>query len=51
MEVYWKGGEQAFEKAAKTDLAQGIIQLVAERFSALRGDDTQPSLPRLHAID
>ncbi|MEJ2127776.1 MAG: bifunctional phosphopantothenoylcysteine decarboxylase/phosphopantothenate--cysteine ligase CoaBC [Woeseiaceae bacterium] len=49
--VYWKGGEQAFEKAAKTDLAQDIIKLVAERFTAVRGGDTQPSIPKLHAID
>ncbi len=51
VEVYWNGGEQAFERAAKTDLAQGIIKLVAQRFTAERGSDTQPSIPKLHAID
>jgi len=32
VEVYWQGGEQAFTKAAKTELAYKIVQLVAERF-------------------
>ena len=32
VEVYWQGGEQAFSKAAKTELAYKIVQLVAERF-------------------
>jgi len=32
VEVYWQGGEQAFSKAAKTELAFRIVQLVAERF-------------------
>ena len=32
VEVYWQGGEQAFIRAAKTELAYKIVQLVAERF-------------------
>jgi phosphopantothenoylcysteine decarboxylase/phosphopantothenate--cysteine ligase len=32
VEVYWLGGERAFTKAAKTELAYDIVQLVAERF-------------------
>jgi phosphopantothenoylcysteine decarboxylase/phosphopantothenate--cysteine ligase len=32
VEVYWQGGEQAFSKAAKIELAEKIVQLVAERF-------------------
>lgn len=51
VEVYWQGGEKAFERAAKTALAENIMELVAERFEATRGTDTQPSIPRLHAID
>jgi phosphopantothenoylcysteine decarboxylase / phosphopantothenate---cysteine ligase len=51
VEVYWQGGERAFEKAAKTDLARSIIELVVERLNAVRGGDTQPSIPKLHAID
>ena len=32
VEVYWQSGERAFTKAAKTELAYKIVQLVAERF-------------------
>ena len=44
-------GEWTFEQAAKTDLARDIIELVVTRYSATRGSDTQPALPKLHAID
>ena len=32
VEVYWQGGEQGYAKAAKTELARQIIQLVANRY-------------------
>ena len=32
VEVYWQGGEQSYAKAAKTELARQIIQLVANRY-------------------
>jgi len=32
VEVYWQGGEQAFSKAAKIELAYKIVLLVAQRF-------------------
>ncbi len=51
VEVYWDGGEKAFARDAKSELAQGIMKLVAERLEATRGTDTQPALPKLHAID
>ncbi len=51
VEVYWDGGEKKFSRDAKTELAHGIISLVVERIEATRGTDTQPALPRLHAID
>ena len=51
VEVFWEGGEQAFAQAAKTELANDIIQLVVARYTATHGSDTQPALPRLHAID
>jgi len=51
IEVHWRGGEQKFATAAKTDLARQIIILVADRFTEARGADTQPTLARLHAID
>lgn len=44
VDVYWTGGEQAFTKSAKTELAQQLIKLVAERFELTRGAATQPSL-------
>jgi phosphopantothenoylcysteine decarboxylase/phosphopantothenate--cysteine ligase len=51
VDVLWEGGEQAFAQAAKTDIARDIIKLVVERYAATRGSDTQPALPKLHAID
>ena len=51
VEVYWKGGEQRFDKAAKSELAEQVIKLVAARYMDTRGADTQPTLARLHAID
>ncbi|MEM6512542.1 MAG: bifunctional phosphopantothenoylcysteine decarboxylase/phosphopantothenate--cysteine ligase CoaBC [Pseudomonadota bacterium] len=40
VEVYWHGGEAAFDKMAKTALANELIRLVAERFAAR---DERPS--------
>ena len=51
VEVYLKGGEQRFDKAAKSELAEQVIKLVAARYMDTRGADTQPTLARLHAID
>jgi phosphopantothenoylcysteine decarboxylase/phosphopantothenate--cysteine ligase len=51
IDVFWEGGERAFAQAAKTDLARNIIELVVARYTDTRGSDTQPSLPKLHAID
>ena len=51
VEVFWEGGEQAFAQAAKTELARDIMRLVVARYTATRGSDTQPALPKLHAID
>jgi phosphopantothenoylcysteine decarboxylase/phosphopantothenate--cysteine ligase len=51
VDVLWEGGEQALAQAPKTELARDIIKLVVERYTATRGSDTQPALPRLHAID
>lgn len=51
VDVYWKGGEQRFDKAAKSELAEQVIKLVAARYMDTRGADTQPTLARLHAID
>ena len=33
VEVYWRDGEKSFPKTAKTDLAQQIVRLTAERYA------------------
>lgn len=43
-QVYWRDGEQNFPEIAKTDLAQQIVKLVAERYAMAYGADTQPEL-------
>ena len=43
-QVYWHGGERDFPTAAKAELADGIVQLVAERYAAVRGDATRPEV-------
>lgn len=42
--VLWKNGKKGFPKAAKSELAHDLVELVAEHFYAVRGADTQPSL-------
>ena len=42
--VLWAGGEQRFAEASKTELSHDLIELVARRFYAARGTDTQPRL-------
>ena len=42
--VLWAGGEQRFAESSKTELAHDLIELVARRFYAARGTDTQPRL-------
>ncbi len=43
-EVLWSGGEKAFEKMPKSELAAGLMDLIAARFFATRGAETQPAL-------
>lgn len=42
--VFWGDGQQGFPEASKTELARDLIELVARRFYAARGTDTQPRL-------
>mgnify|MGYP001811993665 FL=1 len=44
VDVYWQGGEREFPTASKTLLAGDIVQLVAERYEATRGNATKPEL-------
>lgn len=42
--VLWDGGEQQFPTSSKIDLARQLIELISQRFYAVRGTDTQPKL-------
>ena len=42
--VFWPGGERRFAEAQKTELARSLVELVAERFYAARGANTEPRL-------
>ena len=43
-QVYWPGGERSYATAPKTELAHDLVELVAERFEATRGETTAPEL-------
>jgi len=49
--VFWKGGERRFPESQKTVLARELVELVANRFYAARGADTQPRLTALSPGD
>ena len=42
--VFWADGEQRFPKVPKAELANQLIELVAQRYYVARGADTQPRL-------
>lgn len=49
--VYWQGGEQAFAEAAKTELAEDLVALIAERYETVRGTGTEPRLAIISSND
>jgi phosphopantothenoylcysteine decarboxylase / phosphopantothenate---cysteine ligase len=49
--VLWADGERRFPTARKSELARNLIELVAQRFYAARGTDTQPRLTIVSNID
>jgi phosphopantothenoylcysteine decarboxylase/phosphopantothenate--cysteine ligase len=49
--VFWSDGERRFPTAQKSELARNLIELVAQRFYAARGTDTQPRLTIVSNID
>lgn len=51
VQVYWRGGEQAFPTAAKSELAKDLIGLIGDRFSAGFGSATVTELPTLASND
>lgn len=42
--VLWSNGKKDFPMTAKSDLARDLVELIAERFHASRGADTEPRL-------
>ncbi len=49
VEVYWRGGEQSFPTAAKSELAEDLIRLIADRYDVAetdKGDDKWPRAVR-----
>jgi phosphopantothenoylcysteine decarboxylase/phosphopantothenate--cysteine ligase len=49
--VLWSDGERRFPTTRKSELARNLIELVAQRFYAARGTDTQPRLTIVSNID
>jgi phosphopantothenoylcysteine decarboxylase/phosphopantothenate--cysteine ligase len=43
-EILWVGGEKAFAKMPKSELAEELMDVIAARFLEVRGADTQPAL-------
>jgi phosphopantothenoylcysteine decarboxylase/phosphopantothenate--cysteine ligase len=43
-EILWVGGEKAFGKMPKSELAAGLIDVIVARFFETRGAETQPAL-------
>jgi phosphopantothenoylcysteine decarboxylase/phosphopantothenate--cysteine ligase len=42
--VLWQNGTKEFPKTAKAELARNLIELIAKRYFAVRGADTEPRL-------
>jgi len=51
LSVLWKNGKKEFAEATKIELARDLVELVAERFYAARGADTQPKLTIISTSD
>ncbi len=47
----WQDGSQPFATASKTELARDLVELVAQRFYAARGADTEPRLTVININD
>ncbi len=42
--LLWKGGEKAFDKMPKSELAAALMDVIAARFHETRGTEAQPAL-------
>ena len=49
--AFWKKGERRFPRARKSELANELVELVAGRYYAVRGADTQPRLTVISTTD
>ena len=49
--VFWSDGEKRFPKTDKSALANDLVELVVERYYAVRGADTQPRLTVISTTD
>jgi len=49
--VLWRDGEKRFPQAQKSALARDLIELIAQRYYAARGTDTQPRLTVISTTD
>ena len=49
--VFWENGAQRFPRAGKSELANELIELIAQHYFATRGADTQPRLTVISTID
>ena len=49
--VFWKKGEKRFPRAQKSELANELVEMVAERYYAVRGADAQPRLTVISTLD
>jgi phosphopantothenoylcysteine decarboxylase/phosphopantothenate--cysteine ligase len=46
VDVYWRGGEQSFPTTAKAELAEQLIQLIADRYESAEDNKTDDKWPR-----
>jgi phosphopantothenoylcysteine decarboxylase/phosphopantothenate--cysteine ligase len=46
VEVYWRGGEQSFPMAAKSELAEDLIRLIADRYDVAETNNSDDKWPR-----
>jgi phosphopantothenoylcysteine decarboxylase/phosphopantothenate--cysteine ligase len=49
--VLWSEGEKRYPQAQKSKLARDLVELMAERYYAARGTDTQPRLTVISTTD
>jgi len=46
VDVYWRGGEQSFPTAAKSELAEDLIRLIADRYDVAETNNSDDKWPR-----